>query len=338
MIGQELTKRLHAKTEWQGLYACGDSTTMGMGTPAVIASGFGAANVILRELGKREYHSQSFNKEYVSYVESNPVPRKPKHIEDNPENARLIARECQYCESQPCRAQCPVGVDIAGVIRRIEAGNYAAAARLIRETNPFPEICGILCPSEQFCEKACIRTKFASEPVQIRELHKWVAQYVGKEGWSAPVAHPNERKIGIVGCGFEGLTCAHYLWRLGYSVILLDEAANFRKTEIFIKAKDLPDEIKQRELSDVFVSLKEFKPNFALRNRKQSAELGRDYEALYITRQLEGQNLESSLASGLKNVIVERTDLSDPEPRFKVAYTIDKGRKAAIRIHTLLQT
>ncbi|MCW4054161.1 MAG: NAD(P)/FAD-dependent oxidoreductase, partial [Candidatus Bathyarchaeota archaeon] len=38
MIGQELTKRLHAKTDWSRLYACGDSTTMGMGTPAVIAS------------------------------------------------------------------------------------------------------------------------------------------------------------------------------------------------------------------------------------------------------------------------------------------------------------
>jgi phytoene dehydrogenase-like protein len=336
MIGQELTKRLHAKTEWQGLYACGDSTTMGMGTPAVIASGFGAANVILRELGKKEFHYQKFKHEYVKYIESNPAPRKPKHIDGDPENAQLVARECQYCESQPCKLQCPAGVDIAGVIRRIEAGNYVAAARLIRETNPFPEICSILCPSEQLCEKACIRTKHAAEPVQIRELHKWVAQYVGKEGWSDPVAQPNGKKIGIVGCGFEGLTCSHYLKRLGYSVILLDEAANFSKTEIFRKNKDLPEETKKRELFDVFLPSVTFKPHFTIRNLEQLAEL-REYEAVYITRQLDGEKLKDELANRLRNVVIERTELSYPENRLAVVHAIERGRRAAMRIHALLQ-
>jgi len=77
MIGQELTKRLHAKTDWPGLYACGDSTTMGMGTPAVVASGFGAANIILRELGLSEYHYKTFQKQYVNYIKSNPRPVVP---------------------------------------------------------------------------------------------------------------------------------------------------------------------------------------------------------------------------------------------------------------------
>jgi len=337
MIGQELTKRLHGKTEWPGLYACGDSTTMGMGTPAVIASGFGAANVILRELGKKEYRSQKFKKEYVNYIETNPVPRKPKHIEGNPENARLIARECQYCENQPCRAQCPGRIDIAGFIRRIEAGNFTAAARLIRETNPFPEICSLLCPSEQLCEKACIRTKYASEPVQIRELHKWVAKYAGKEGWSPPVAQPNGRKIGIVGCGFEGLTCSHYLSRLGYSVALLDEVTDYRKTEVFTKNKDLPDEVKQRELSDIILPSIEFKGNFVIKDTDQLTELSSTYDAVYITNQLEGKRLENGLARRLKNVVFETADRSDPKNSCKVAYAIEKGRKAAIKIHTLLQ-
>jgi NADPH-dependent glutamate synthase beta subunit-like oxidoreductase len=310
---------------------------MGMGTPAVVASGFGAANVILRELGKREYHSQSFNKEYVSYIESNPMPKKPKHIEGDPEKARLIARECQYCENQPCRAQCPAGVDIAGVIRRIEAGNFAASARLIRETNPFPEICSILCPSEQLCEKACVRTKFATAPVQIRELHKWVAQYAGRDGWSSPVAQPNGKKIGIVGCGFEGLTCAYYLWRLGYSVILLDEAAEFWKTEIFKEKKALPEDTKRRELSDFFSQSTEFRGNFKIRNLNQLSELARDFDAIYLTRQLEGEDLNSGLAMGLKNAVIETADPFRVRNNDRVANSINEGRKAAVKIHDLLQ-
>ena len=46
-IGQQLLHRPHARTEWKNLYACGDSTVMGMGSSAVTVSGIGAANVLL---------------------------------------------------------------------------------------------------------------------------------------------------------------------------------------------------------------------------------------------------------------------------------------------------
>ena len=61
---------------------------------------------------------------------------------DNPENASLIARECQHCEDPVCREACPAGIDIPGFIRRIQAKNFIGAARLIREKNPFAETCG----------------------------------------------------------------------------------------------------------------------------------------------------------------------------------------------------
>jgi glutamate synthase (NADPH/NADH) small chain len=309
---------------------------MGMGTPAVIASGFGAANVILRELGKKEYHSQKFKKEYVNYIETNPVPKKPKRIEGEPDNARLIARECQHCENQPCMDQCPADIDIAGFIRRIEAGNYIGAARLIHETNPFPEMCGYLCPSEQLCEKACVRTKYASKPVQIRELHKWVAQHAGKDGWSPPVAQPNKKKICIVGFGVAGLTCSHYLSRLGHTIDLLDEASHYERAEIFATAKEVPEEVKQRELSGIISTSTTFKGNFVIKNRDQLAELSKNYDAVYITKQL-GRNSPDDFDKGLKNVLIETTNLSDIESKSKIAFGIENGRKAAIKLHSLLQ-
>jgi hypothetical protein len=336
MIGQELTRRLHGKTEWPGLYACGDSTTMGMGTPAVIASGFGAANVILRELGKKEFHSQNFEKEYVKYIKNNPAPRRPARIDGDPENARLIARECQYCENQPCRAQCPARIDIAGFIRRIEAGNYLAAARLIRETNPLPEICGYLCHSEQLCEKACVRTKYASEPVQIRELHKWVAEHAGKEGWSPPVAQPNGHKMCVVGCGVDGLTCSHYLSRLGYTIDLLDEASDYTKTEIFAN-EDLPDNVKRRELSGILFPSITYKGNMNIKNRDQLAELSSNYIAVYVSKQLEERRLENGFDKGLKNVLFGTAYLAETENKARIESAVENGRRVATTLDSFLQ-
>ena len=141
----------------------------------------------------------------------------------------------------------------------------------------------------------------------------------------------------MVGCGFEGLTCSHYLSRLGYQVALLDEATDYRKTEVFTKYKDLPDEVKQRELSDIMLPSTEFKGNFIIKDANQLTELSSNYHAVYITKQLEGKRPENGLAQRLKNVVVETTDLSDPKNSCKVAYAIEKGRKAAMKIHFLLQ-
>jgi prolycopene isomerase len=342
MIGQELTKRLHAKTCWPGLYACGDSTTMGMGTPAVVASGFGAANIILRELGKEEYHNKRFEKQYVKYMETNPRPRRPTKIKGNPENARLVARECQHCENQPCRAKCPAGIDIAGFIRRIEAGNFTSAARLIRETNPFPEICGYLCPSEQLCEKACIRTEYASKPVQIRELHKWVAQHVGKDGWSPPLAKPNGKKICVVGCGIDALCCAHYLSRLGYEVEITGAKSSFEECVTFEDEGNLPSETKDRELIGILSPSIRFKGNTKIKSRDQISKLSKNCDAVYVSigsksGTEEKDSAHDAHAKGPKNVVFGITFCRQPESCHEIPYAIGAGRKAASSLHNLIQ-
>jgi len=140
---------------------------MGTSAPATVVSGVGAANVILRELRLKEYDSRKYSTQYVNLVEQ-PYRRPDYDPTDaiTDKNAYLAAAQCQGCQSPDCVAGCPAGIDIPGFLRRLEAKNYAGAARLIREKNPFGEVCGLLCAADRLCQKDCYRRDFAGKPVR----------------------------------------------------------------------------------------------------------------------------------------------------------------------------
>ena len=223
-IGQHMLKRLHARSEYQNLYFCGDSTVMGTGAPATAVSGVGAANVILRDLFKKEYDSHKVKQQYVHFVEQ-PYQRPDLDLENeiNEENAWLVASQCQWCEEPACVQGCPAGIDIPGFMRRIEARNYAGAARLIREKNPFGETCGLLCAAEKTCQKNCYRREFAGKPVRIAALQAWVCNQAGEEGWFEPRQAANPHKVAIMGAGPSALSCAYYLAQSGCQVCIFAE-------------------------------------------------------------------------------------------------------------------
>jgi prolycopene isomerase len=328
MIGQDLTRRLSGKTDWPGLFACGDSTTMGMGMPAVTASGFGAANVILRELGRKEFHRKDFEHEFVTYVESNPAWNIPETIDGDPDNASLIARECQHCEDQICRKTCPAGIDIPGFIRRIEARNYVGAARLIREKNPLAEICGHVCPSGRLCESVCHRLSFDSKPVKIRELHRWVAEYTGNEGFSTPMIEQTDLSVCVVGAGPAGLSCAHYLSRLGYSVVLYDESEEpGGYLHELVDKGILPREVLKREVSGLMTPQIKFNKNWTL-DEDSIDEVLDNYAAVFLTVKTDSKvELSKALTGGI--------GYSD-EAKYEVAHAVAEGRRAAKKIHEMI--
>ncbi|MGA2489396.1 MAG: NAD(P)-binding protein [Anaerolineales bacterium] len=218
-IGQEMLKRLHARSEWKNLYFCGDSTVMGTGAPATTVSGVGAANVILRELRLPEYDAHKFSKQYVNLVD---LPyRRPDYRSGDAitsRNAHLAASHCQGCQTPACVAGCPAGIDIPGFLRRMEAGNFAGAARLIREKNLFGEVCGLLCAADLTCQRNCYRRDFTGKPVRIAELQRWVCAEADQAGWlklAPPVSGP---KVAVIGGGPSALSCAYYLALAGCRV------------------------------------------------------------------------------------------------------------------------
>ena len=162
-MGQELMRRPHAKTRWPGLYLAGESTVMGTGTPAVTVSGVSAADMVLRERGMREYRYYPGQKNLVTVVEG-PVARRPE-----PRTPPDTASLCQWCETHFCRTACPAAIDIRGILRRMEVGNFLGARRLLSSPLPCRE-----CPSRP-CERPCYGTSLAGSPVPIAANLEWLA-------------------------------------------------------------------------------------------------------------------------------------------------------------------
>lgn len=157
-MGQELMKRPHARTKWENLFMCGESTVMGTGSPSVTISGVSAANMALRRLGREEYIWRRGLKDYVREYRASDLPHlksrthiSPNSLEDEKfSSLHEEASLCQWCERAPCFPVCPAGYDIRGILRRIEVGNYRGAYAILRKED---RITCLDCPAP--CNKAC---------------------------------------------------------------------------------------------------------------------------------------------------------------------------------------
>ncbi len=121
----------------------------------------------------------------------------------------------------PCQRTCPAQIDIPAYIRAIQNDKPMEAARIIKERNPMPLSIGRVCPHP--CEDVC-RRKYVDEPVAINFLKRYAADYeLFEEHIQRPYMLPDTgRKVGIVGGGPAGLSCAYYLRRLGHSVTIFE--------------------------------------------------------------------------------------------------------------------
>jgi NADPH-dependent glutamate synthase beta subunit-like oxidoreductase/Na+-translocating ferredoxin:NAD+ oxidoreductase RNF subunit RnfB len=146
----------------------------------------------------------------------------PKHIITLSSYTRRIQHEYREDEcSAPCQRACPAGIDIPVYIRRIREGRYAEAVRTIKETNPFPSVCGRICVHP--CESEC-RRNLVDEPVAINYLKRFAADYEMRSGKRVqiPRAPETEKRVAVIGGGAEGLTAAYFLNRLGHEVTVYE--------------------------------------------------------------------------------------------------------------------
>jgi glutamate synthase (NADPH/NADH) small chain len=177
-----------------------------------------------RRLTRKDFENQST--EFVAKVINRMIMRRATFEEVNEgyseDHALAEALRCRVCGRPSCMKGCPVEVDIPGFIQAIQEKDFDRAARILKDKNSLPAICGRVCPQENQCEKTCVLAK-TSRPVNIGKLERFVADWEALHTPVMPeVAPPNHRKTAVIGCGPGGLTCAGDLAKMGYEVTIFE--------------------------------------------------------------------------------------------------------------------
>lgn len=190
---------------------------------------------------------------------------------------------CSELFISPCENTCPANVNVPGYTALIAEGRFMDAYHLIRQENPFPAVCGRICTRP--CESKC-RRRTTDEAIAICDLKRFVADYAHKneQPFVKDIFFPkNGKRVAIIGAGAAGLTCAHYLVRIGYDVDVFESekvaggVLAFGIPEYRLPMKVLMEEVNLIEREGVNIHL-----NTAVGKDVKFDELKRGYDAIFV--------------------------------------------------------
>jgi formate dehydrogenase beta subunit len=190
-----------------------------------------------------------------------------------------------------CREGCPVRTDSGGYVQASAEGRYEDAYIIARTPNPFASICGRVCAAP--CEAKCRRGALDAS-ISIRALKRFVCERFGVESNNFDLGRvypelrdPRRervgggRKVAVVGAGPAGLSYAHELALLGFSVTVFEaHSAPGGMLVLGVPEYRLPREIIHAEIA----AIESLGVEIRLRN-----QLGREFELA----DLKGQGFEA---------------------------------------------
>jgi NADH-quinone oxidoreductase subunit F len=193
------------------------------------------------------------------------------------------AGTCPDLVRAPCQSGCPAGVDVPGFVSLTGEKRYAEALQLHRERNPFAAVCARVC--FHTCEDKC-RRESIDDPVSIRAIKRFMVDQ--EITIQVPEVRENEanaaKKIGIIGAGPAGLSCAYFLARLGYRPTVFE--SELRPGGMLVQtipAYRLPREILAREIRMIegmgvnIITGRKLGKDFTISELKEAG-----YEALFL--------------------------------------------------------
>ena len=127
----------------------------------------------------------------------------------------------------PCQNACPIHTECGRYVQAIGITRDEEAYLLARAPNPFAYVLGRICAHP--CEDNCRRGKI-DEPIAICALKRYATDRhnlgLGHDPArkALPPAPRRDKRIAVVGAGVCGLTCAHDLALLGYTVEVFESA------------------------------------------------------------------------------------------------------------------
>jgi NADPH-dependent glutamate synthase beta subunit-like oxidoreductase/NAD-dependent dihydropyrimidine dehydrogenase PreA subunit len=187
----------------------------------------------------------------------------------------------------PCMMACPAHTNAGKYVELIAEGDFEEAYRYARGPNPLASICGRVCAHP--CETACRRGEI-DKPIAIRALKRFLTEQYGPES-----RHPvdvnagrlqakNDFRVAIVGAGPVGLSAAHDLGLMGYSVTIF-EASQVAGGMLYLGLPEyrLPRDVVEAQVREILstgdITLK---LNHAAGRDFSIAALRRDFDALLI--------------------------------------------------------
>lgn len=144
---------------------------------------------------------------------------------DNDYRARTIVTNRG---TAPCKTKCPAHISVQGYIRNAAEGKYTEALALIKEDNPFPAVCGRICPHP--CEDECTRGTI-DESLAIDAIKMFIAdqdldagvRYIPEIDRRYDPKQKAGNKVAVIGSGPAGLSCAYYLAVEGFEVTVFEK-------------------------------------------------------------------------------------------------------------------
>lgn len=174
----------------------------------------------------------------------------------------------------PCNSNCPAGTDVREFVKLSGEGRFSEALQVIYAHNPFPSVCGRVCP--HFCEQHCNRNDLDGG-VNIGAIERFLGDFPREAPLVRPVQFPE--RIAVIGSGPAGLTAALRLRELGYAVTVFEampQAGGMMRAGI--PQFRLPEEVLDREIDQI----RQAGVEIVLNRRVQVQELAGEFQALIV--------------------------------------------------------